>query len=1424
MQTETVIYSGVSTEDANQKFLRSLPSSWSQVSLIMRTKPGVDTLSFDDLYNNLRVFESDVKGSTTSSSCTQNVAFVSYDITNCTNEVSNAYGISTSSGYNSQKEGSSSYTDDLMYFFFANQSSGLQLDHEDLEQVDEFDLGKMDLKWQVAMISTRLKKFYKKTRRKLRFDAKEPVGFDKNNVECFNCHIQDTWLESADQKEIKKDEHKAMVTIDGECVDWIDHAEDDIENYALMAFNSSSSGLDTEREQLGIASIEIQAYTLALKKVEAQLICHQKNQLAYEEKVSRSSDVEDNPVNDRFVTAEGMHAVPPPMIGIYMPHKSNFRIDASKFTYGPRKFKTSESDAKTSDLASCESNYSVETLESMPKPIESKPKSVSEPRIWSVAPIIEEYESDSDDEYVFTALVEQEKPSFAFINTVKHVKTPRQTVKDQGTYNPHQTLKGKGIVDYGCSRHMTGNKAYLVEYQDFNGGLVAFRGSKGQITEFKNMDIIEFYASKGIKREYSNARTLQQNRVAERKNRTLIEATRTMLADSFLPNTFWVEAVSTTCYVLNRVLVTKPQNKTSYELITGPKETNNSAGTQDNIDAGNSKMEARQVQEYYVLPLWSSYTLTVKSLEAKNRDEKLIGDTVSKTNEEPVDREDQAFLEELARLKRQEKETDGAAETLRKAFAQGTEDLLIQAEASKTSSTNYVNTASTPVNNVSTPVNTASPSRDILSLKDIYEVPNDGIFTNASYDDEGAVADFTNLESTMNVSPIPQSKIHSIHPTTQILRDPNSIVQTRSKVNKSSGAHAFVSQALEDESWVDAMQEELLQEEEIDYDEVFAPVARIESIRIFLAFASYIRFIVYQIDVKRVFLYSKIDKEVYDSQLPGFIDPKFPKKVYKVIKALYGLHQALRAWYAILSTFLVQSGYREGLIDKTLFIKKDKKDIMLVKQREDEIFISQDKYVVEILKKFNFMSVKTASTPIETKKPLVKDAEAADVDVHLYRSMVTPKTLHLHAMKRIFRYLKGQPKLGLWYPRESAFDLEVYSDSDYDGANLDRKSTTRWSYTDKVKVINTEAEGVSVAGETLNAATLTVSIIVAMVVMVPAVGGGAWRRGGDVDGGCSRAAGWQSLVSNIGKVRRLISDEANELKWWRLSWCSNGGDEVGDDEGVAAEEIAAMVVMVPAVGGGVWRRGGDVDGGCGGAAGVVLMISVAAVDSNFNNENKLWEFNLDIDDSDIHLTPVVRSSSSTHVELSPYTSNPVTIIPGLAGIVQLSSSTRVEPSSSTTNPVRIIRGHAGIVQQANPLKERDILLGIITGTIHYKVLDVGSYGNDITVGAAMILANVYVFTPKPSQHYLNITMRNVIEVFRKDTWNIEYLRVLHHRSTTQVMRTTTKEADDVEEPTDTQEVNLDKNLSEVVEISLHAIFCKSQPTTIKVHGTLNSSE
>nr|GEV86938.1 putative ribonuclease H-like domain-containing protein [Tanacetum cinerariifolium] len=372
------------------------------------------------------------------------------------------------------------------------------------------------------------------------------------------------------------------------------------------------------------------------------------------------------------------------------------------------------------------------------------------------------------------------------------------------------------------------------------------------------------------------------------------------------------------------------------------------------------------------------------------------------------------------------------------------------------------------------PVNTATPTyADYPSDPLMPDLKDTGIFNDAYDDiDEGAEVDYNNLETVILVGPILSTRVHKDHPKEQIIGETK---------------------------------------KDIDYDEVFAPAARIEAIRLFLAYASFMDFTVYQMDVKSAFLYGTIEEEVYVSQPPGFADPKFPYRVYKVEKALYGLHQTFRAWYETLSTYLLENGFRKGTIDKTLVIKQIKNDILLVQvyvddiifgftkkslstefenlmhkrfqmssmreltfflglqveQRTYGIFLSQDKYVCDILKKFGFSSVKSASTPIETHKPLSIDAAGTYVDVHLYRFMigslmyltssrpdimfdvcaclrfqVQPKVSHMHAVKRIFRYIKGQPTLGIWYPKDLPLKLIAYSDSDYACASLDRKSTT----------------------------------------------------------------------------------------------------------------------------------------------------------------------------------------------------------------------------------------------------------------------------------------------------------------------------------------------------------------------------------------------
>ncbi|GJT66277.1 putative ribonuclease H-like domain-containing protein [Tanacetum coccineum] len=697
-------------------------------------------------------------------------------------------------------------------------------------------------------------------------------------------------------------------------------------------------------------------------------------------------------------------------------------------------------------------------------------------------------------------------------------------------------------------------------------------------------------------REYSVARTPQQNGVAERNNRTLIEEARTMLADSLLPTVFWAEAVNTTCYVLNRVLVTKPHNKTPYELIigrepsisfmrpfgcpvtilntleplgkfdgkaeegflvgysvnskafrvfntetkkveenlhvnflenkpnvagqgpnwlfdidsltnsmiyqpvtagnhtnknAGPQETNGNTGLKKNIDAKQTEEENVSTQQYIVFPLWSFISSSYKSSDDKAEDDTVNDDACKKTIQEPASEYDQALKNVLDKMMDQEKEaTDTPVNTT---------------SASKTFSP--VGPSSGPSFvpfGGSFPIDVSNLPHDPLmpELEDTTEIQSTSIFGNA-YDDYdletlntpsddqcvGAEADFNSMEPSTIVSPIPTTRVQSTHPKAQIIGDPKSAVQTRGMTKKNSGEHAMISyiqkqrrtnhkdfqnylfacflsqhepikisQAFDDEKL----------EEGIDYDEVFALVARVEAIRLFLAFASFMNFPVYQMDVKSAFFYDTIEEE----------DNGFHRdKLTRTIVHERGLKGDILLVQVYVDDIIFGSTKKSLCIDFEQIMQKRFQMSSMgeltfflglqVKQKEDRIFISQDKYVDEILKKFGFSSVRTASSPMETSKALTKDEDSEDADVHLYRSMigslmyltssrpdimfsvcacsrfqVQPKVSHLNAVKRIFRYLKGRPNLGLWYPKDSPFILEAFSDSDYAGASLDRKSTT----------------------------------------------------------------------------------------------------------------------------------------------------------------------------------------------------------------------------------------------------------------------------------------------------------------------------------------------------------------------------------------------
>nr|GEV73790.1 hypothetical protein [Tanacetum cinerariifolium] len=477
---------------------------------------------------------------------------------------------------------------------------------------------------------------------------------------------------------------------------------------------------------------------------------------------------------------------------------------------------------------------------------------------------------------------------------------------------------------------------------------------------------------KGIKREFSVARTPQQNEVVERKNITLIEAARIMLADLLLHIPFWAEADNTACYVQNRVLGTKPHNKTPYELLLW-NQPNDNAGIKENIVACKVRKETVYAQKYVLLPLWST-----GSQDPHNTDDDAAFDVKENENDVHVspgrsDKSDSKKHDEKAKIDDKGK----------------------------------------------------NPSK-YLDDPDMPELED--IVYSDDKEDVGAEADFSNLETNISVSPIQTTRVHKDHPVTQIISDLTLAPQTRSMTRMVKEQEPNkVHQALKDLCWIEAMQEELLQFKMqkvwvlvdlpkgkraigIDYNEVFTPVARIKAIQLFLAYASFMGFMVYQMDVKSDFLYGTIKEEVYVCQPPGFEDPDYPDKVYKVVKALYGLHQALRPWFEILANYLLENGFQRGKIDQTLFINKKKRDILLVQVYVDDIIfgstnkelcnafkrLMKDKFQMSSMGELTFFlglqvkkDVKSASTPIETKKPLLKDPNGKDVDVHIYRHFLT---------------------------------------------------------------------------------------------------------------------------------------------------------------------------------------------------------------------------------------------------------------------------------------------------------------------------------------------------------------------------------------------------------------------------------------------------
>ncbi|GJW42213.1 putative ribonuclease H-like domain-containing protein [Tanacetum coccineum] len=444
-------------------------------------------------------------------------------------------------------------------------------------------------------------------------------------------------------------------------------------------------------------------------------------------------------------------------------------------------------------------------------------------------------------------------------------------------------------------------------------------------------------------------------------------------------------------------------------------QSNGNAGTKACDDAGKARMETLPGKDYILLPLWTADPpFSQSSKSSPDARFKPSGNDEKKVTKEPG--KEGGDLSKEGECNDQKKEDN-------------------------VNSTNNVNAASTNEVNATDAKTSIELSLDL----NMPELEDYSIFKDD--EDVGAEADMNNLHTTIQVSHILTTRIHKDYPLDQVIGDLQSAPQTR-RMSKNLNKKDERGIVIKNKARLVA--QGYTQEEMIDYDEVFAPVARIEAIRLFLVYASFKDFVVYQMDVKSAFIYGKIKEEVYVCQPPGFEDPNLPD--------------------------------RRGKIDKTLFIRRDKGDILLVQVYVDDIIFGSTKkslcteFEKMMHKKFQmssmgeltfFLGLQTASTSMETQKLLLKNEDGEEVDVHLYRSMigslmyltssrpdimfavcacaryqVNPKVSHLHAVKRIFRYLKGQPKLGLWYLKDSPFDLVAYTDSDYAGASLDRKSTT----------------------------------------------------------------------------------------------------------------------------------------------------------------------------------------------------------------------------------------------------------------------------------------------------------------------------------------------------------------------------------------------
>nr|GEU99943.1 hypothetical protein [Tanacetum cinerariifolium] len=1079
----------------------------------------------------LKIYEAEVKSSSSASTTTQNITFVSSSNTDSTNEpVSAAPSVSAvyAKMHVSSLSNVNSLSNVVIYSFFASQSSSPQLENDDLKQIDGNDLEEIDLKWQMGMLTVRASRFFKgqkgilvqmdlfpwilicpslkiyeaevksssstststqkiafvssqntdstnelvsavanvsaasvqirvtalpnmamltvrarrflqRTRRNLGANRPTSMGFDMLKVECYNCHkkghfARECSLPKDTRRNVVVETQKKNVPVETSTSNAL--AEEELTNYALMAFTSSCSSSSNNKTDESFPA---------------------------------------SPIYDRYQSGEGYHVVPPPYTGTFMPPKPDLVFhDASnvnEIVHTAFNVKLNDSKAELPHNAPIfiQPTDQVKTPRPSVKPVKY---SIPADNLKIAIPKLETHGNNRNRKACFVLLSRSKlvplttakpittavpqphvtRPRPAKTIVTKSHSPPRMTINHRPSPaasnfppqvttvkapkgNPQHALKDKVVINSGCSRNMTGNVSYLTDFKEINGGYVAFGGNptggkisgKGKIKagkldfddvyfvkelkfnhfsvsqmcdkknsvlftdtecivlspEFKlpdenqvllrvprennmyNVDLKNIVPSgdltclfvketldesnlwhrrlghinfktmnklvKGIKREFCVPRTPQQNGIVERKNKILIEAAKTMLANSLLPIPFWAKAVNTACYVQNRVLVTKPHNKTPYELLIGRTPSIGFMrpfgcpvtilNTLDPL----GKFDGKADEGFLV-----GYSVSSKAFRVFNSRTQIVQENLHINflkNKPNVARSSPTWLFDIDTLIKSMNYQPVTAgnQSNPSADPQKTDgDATFEVKEPK-----FEGRKPESEVDVSPSSSAKTKKHDAKTKREAKGKTLEDITYSDDKEDVGVEAYFSNLETTITISPILTTRFHKDHHVTQIISDLSTATQIRymSRMVKDQEPKR-VHQALKDPSWIEAMQNELLQfkmqtvwvlvdlpnekgamgtkwvfrnkkdergivfrnkarlaaqghtkEEGIDYEEFFAPVARIEAIRLFLAYASFMGFMVYQMDVKSAFFYGTIEEEVYVCQPPGFEDPDYPDKV-----------------------------------------------------------------------------------------------------------------------------------------------------------------------------------------------------------------------------------------------------------------------------------------------------------------------------------------------------------------------------------------------------------------------------------------------------------------------------------------------------------------------------------------------------------------